>query len=238
MVLSDMPAAGKEFPEHGLPVIPGGWTRQSIDVGWRQLTITLPAQPDEFLDDPDVLEANRRDDYMPYWAYLWPASGNFARWLPAAGLPSGTCALELGSGIGLTGLAALTLGWDVTFSDYDEQSLRLCRHNAAENGFPDIRTLALDWRIPLPEQFPVIFGCEVTYDAASHEPLLNLISLMLAPGGRCWLGDPGRSQGPRFAALAAERGYSVTVRDAENRERPEPLRGEFQVLELRRPSIT
>ncbi len=26
------------------------------------------------LDDPGVLAWNRRDDYMPYWAYLWPGA--------------------------------------------------------------------------------------------------------------------------------------------------------------------
>src|SRR5262245_61172912 len=38
------------------------------------MRVTLPASPDAFLDDPEVLAANRRDDYMPYWSYLWPAS--------------------------------------------------------------------------------------------------------------------------------------------------------------------
>lgn len=220
-------------PHPDLPPIPGGWTQRPIDVGRRRLEITLPAEPDEFLDDPRVLEANRRDDYMPYWAYLWPSSVSMAEWLPAAAVPAGTRALELGSGIGLTGLAALALGWDVTFSDYDDQALELCRFNGAQNGFTRIRTRHLDWRRPLPEQYPVIFGCEVTYDAGSHEPLLRLIGRMLAPGGRCWLGDPGRSQGPQFAALAAEWGFSVIVRDAEHREQAAPLRGEFQVFELR-----
>jgi predicted nicotinamide N-methyase len=229
----DMCVSENDGPHSQLPAIPGGWTERCIDVGWRRLEITLPAEPDEFLDDPEVLAANRRDDYMPYWAYLWPSSIAMARWLPAAGLPAGTGALELGSGIGLTGLAALAAGWDVTFSDYDAQALALCRHNAGRNGFPRIRTRHVDWRKPLPDQYPVIFGCEVTYDASSHEPLLRLIRQMLAPEGRCWLGDPGRSQGPQFAALAAAQGFSVIVRDAANRPQPTALRGEFQVFELR-----
>jgi predicted nicotinamide N-methyase len=222
-----------EAPHTSLPTIPGGWTSRRIDVGWRQLEITLPAQPDEFLDDPAVLEANRRDDYMPYWSYLWPSSVAMARWLPHADLPAGTRALELGSGIGVTGLAGVALGWEVTFSDYDDQALRLCRHNAERNGFTGIRTQHLDWRAPLPEQFPIIFGCEVTYEAASHEPLLRLIRQMLSPVGCCWLGDPGRSQGPAFVALARECGFAVVVRDADNRVQASPLRGEFQVFELK-----
>lgn len=223
----------QDGPISDLPVIPGGWTTRQIDIGWRQFSLTLPAQPDEFLDDPDVLKANQRDDYMPYWSYLWPSSIEMACWLPRVELARGTRALELGSGIGLTGLAAVALGWDVTFSDYDQQALQLCRHNAECNGHAGIRTRHLDWRTPPREQYPAIFGCEVTYDATSHEPLLELIEQMLAPGGRCWFGDPGRSQGPRFAELAAGRGFAVVIRDVQNRPQPAPLRGEFQIIELR-----
>ena len=142
--LADMCDVRNDEPDSRLPAIPGGWEVRQVDIGWRQLDITLPARPDEFLDDPHVLEANRRDDYMPYWSYLWPSSVAMARWLPRADLAPGTRALELGSGIGLTGLAAVTLGWDVTFSDYDDQALQLCRHNARRNGHAGIRTRHLD----------------------------------------------------------------------------------------------
>lgn len=57
-----------------LPEIPGGWTRRDFVLAGRTLRITLPASPDAFLDDPEVLAANRRDDYMPYWSYVWPTS--------------------------------------------------------------------------------------------------------------------------------------------------------------------
>ncbi len=30
--------------------------------------------PDRLLEEPGVLAWNRRDDYMPYWAYLWPGA--------------------------------------------------------------------------------------------------------------------------------------------------------------------
>ena len=59
---------------NGLPSIPGGWSQRDFVLAGRTLRVTLPASPDAFLDDPQVLAANRRDDYMPYWSYLWPAS--------------------------------------------------------------------------------------------------------------------------------------------------------------------
>ena len=38
----------------------------------RAVRMVRPADPDRMLDDPGVLAWNLRDDYMPYWAYLWP----------------------------------------------------------------------------------------------------------------------------------------------------------------------
>ena len=38
------------------------------------IRIVRPADPDRLLDEPAVLDWNRRDDYMPYWAYLWPGA--------------------------------------------------------------------------------------------------------------------------------------------------------------------
>lgn len=198
------------------------------------MEIALPAEPDAFLDDADVIEANRRDDYMPYWAYLWPSATEMANWLPRCETPRGTRVLELGSGVGLVGLAGLALGWEVTFSDYDERALTLCRHNALRNGFAEPQTLKLDWRQPIDHRYPAIIGCEVTYDAAAHRPLLETIDALLSSEGTCRLGDPGRSQGPHFLQAASEHGFSLTIRDEAGRRHPEPLRGRFQVFELRR----
>ena len=57
-----------ETPYRG-PVI-----ETSMTLGGRTIRVTRPADPDRLLDDPAVLERNRLDDYMPYWAYLWPGA--------------------------------------------------------------------------------------------------------------------------------------------------------------------
>lgn len=220
-------------PDSDLPAVPGGWRTESIDLGHRMLEIARPSEPDGLLDDPDVLEANRRDDYMPYWSYLWPAATPMARALEHASWPAGTSILELGSGIGLVGLAALARGWEVTFSDYDESSLQLCRRNAIRNGLPDPTLLNLDWREPADLLFPVILGCEVIYERRNHEPILDLLNKMLAPGGTCWIGDPGRSQAPRFLEAAAARGWDITLLDNEG-QRIAEYRQQFCIFELRR----
>ncbi|WP_437202447.1 class I SAM-dependent methyltransferase [Planctomicrobium sp. SH664] len=204
-----------------------------LSIADRSIQLMRPAVPDLFLDDEQLQTENDRNDYMPYWAFLWPSAEKMAAMLlQHAEWPIGTELLELGAGIGLVGLAALLRGDRVTFSDYDPTALHLCRLNARLNGCADPDLLLLDWRDAVDRQFPVIIGCEVTYDAATHGVLLETLQKMLAPGGVCWLGDPGRYQAPFFARLAEERGFALEWRDASGQPgNPESILG-FQLLRL------
>jgi predicted nicotinamide N-methyase len=188
-----------------LPPIPGGWTTRDFHLADTTLRITLPAQPDAFLDDPAVLAANRRDDYMPYWSYLWPASLETAVAVLKHDWAPGTEALEIGAGIALTGQAALARGLKVSFSDYDQQAIDLALFNSRQNGTAqNAEGLLIDWRTPIDRQFPVIFGCDVIYEKQNHRPILGLLEKMLAPDGQAWISDPGRHQADAFLELLAD----------------------------------
>lgn len=195
-----------DYPE--LPAIPGGWDSRVYDVGGRRFDMVQPRTPDDFLDDPDVNARHVADDYMPYWSYLWPTSLELGELLLSRAWPQGLSTLEIGSGIGLTGVIALAAGLDVTFSDYDDESLTLAAFNARRNGFPAPRTMALDWR-KLPENlsYPFILGCEVIYERRNHQPILSLLDKLLAPGGEAWIADPGRHTAHLFVADAQAAGY-------------------------------
>jgi predicted nicotinamide N-methyase len=196
-----------------LPAIPGGWTTRDFLLAGRTLRVTLPASPDAFLDDPAVLAANRRDDYMPYWSYLWPASLETAVAVLRHDWPPETEALEIGAGIAITGLAALSQGLRVAFSDYDRQALALAMHNARQNGLERrAEALYLDWRRPISRQFSVIFGCDVIYEKQNHLPILDLLEAMLAPDGQAWITDPGRHQADAFLEFLRDRPFSVEHR--------------------------
>jgi predicted nicotinamide N-methyase len=200
-----------ECPE--LPAIPGGWTLRDFTLAGRTLHVTLPAAPDAFLDDPEVLAANRRDDYMPYWSYLWPTSLETAVAVLKHDWAEGTEALEIGAGIALTGLAALSRGLRVAFSDYDRQALALAMHNARQNGLEaSAEELFLDWRQPIDRRFPMIFGCDVIYERQNHLPILGLLEAMLAPDGEAWITDPGRHQADDFLKLLRDRPFAVEHR--------------------------
>ena len=103
--------------------------------GGRAIRMVRPADPDRLLDESKVHDWNRRDDYMPYWAYLWPAAYLLAEAVVREDWPKTVEALEIGCGLGLAGLTGLACGLRVQFSDYDPAPLEFVTRSAAENGF-------------------------------------------------------------------------------------------------------
>ena len=207
-----------------LPDIPGGWSTREIDLGIRRVRLTLPESPDAFLDDPDVQVANQESDYMPYWSCLWPAAIQMGRLIASEPWTAGERSLEIGAGVGLAGIAGMIAGLDVTFSDYDRTAIQTARRNAFQNGLGPVPNRAmdvlLDWRdtaaVQL-EPFPVILGCDVLYEPATLEPVLNLLDALLTRDGVCWIGDPGRQYLPEFCDRLADRGYGIELRDETGR---------------------
>lgn len=217
-----------------LPNIPGGWTERMWNLEGRDFHITLPADPDAFLDDPGVGTAHERTGYMPYWAYLWPAALHVARLIRRADWPENSQVLELGAGIGLAGLAALSRGQAVTFSDYEPQAVQLSLHNARRNELADRATGSVfDWREPLDRRFPIILGCEVIYEDRNHEPILKLLKAMLAPGGVAWFADGGRWRAERFSRLLPEYGFEYHLEDEHGERLASPRAGRFQLFVVR-----
>ena len=107
----------------GLPEIPFGWTEEAFHLRDQSFRLWVPFRPDSLLDSPEVLSANIQDDYMPYWAYLWPAALQIAESVLQSHWPKNTRVLELGCGLGLVGIAALAAGYCVSLTDYDEKAI-------------------------------------------------------------------------------------------------------------------
>ena len=231
------PASSLVCDTSQLPSLSCGWSVREYQFGDRTLKLTVPDRPDALLEDPDVLAANHRDDYMPYWAYLWPAAIYMSKAVMRADWLAGTRVLELGCGVGLVGVAARAKGCRVVMTDYDAKSVVVAQHNARLNGFDDVEARELDWRVPPKETYPVILGCDLLYEQRNHLPILELLEVMLEPGGICWLADGGRNVAHQFWYLARERGYAVTMRDTEGRELMQPGL-HYQLFELRRPART
>jgi len=223
--------------EHRLSVthtsIPGGWTEERICLENTSFNVVRPAQPNEFLEHLETVGDNE-SERDPYWAELWPSSREMAAFVMRQHWEAGTPTLELGCGIGLVGLAASRCGLSVTFSDVCELAVDTAVENAVRNGFPSTSRLVLDWRQPAKKRFPLILAADVLYEKELHSPLLDCLHAMLAQGGVCWLGDPGRSAAQPFQTVARDRGYCVRITNRDGSESPKPDRNEFQLIRLDR----
>jgi predicted nicotinamide N-methyase len=170
----------------------GPLVREKVIVEDKTFVISRPEKSDGLLDHPAVHQAFDEDEYMPYWADLWPAARMLAKAIlrePWAGQET----LEFGCGLGLPGVVALCVGLRVTFSDYDPCALRFAADNAQINGFTDFKTLLLDWRNPPADlKVPVLLGSDLIYEVRNVEPMVQFIKQVLAPGGLCLITDQDR----------------------------------------------
>jgi len=181
-------------------------THKQVTVGNRGFDIAYPSDADSLLNHPSTHSAFDQDEYIPYWAELWPASQMLAEALIQQTWPKDHSALEIGCGVGLPGVVALSLGMQVTFSDYDTTAVEFAAQNAVANGFNNFATCPLDWRVPPKQQFPLILAADVIYEERNIEPLIDFIRTVLAPDGICLLSDPDRSTrgGFRYALKRAK----------------------------------
>ena len=198
-----------------LPATPpdaiGPVVQEQVFLEGRTFVIKRPAEPDRLLDHPSVHEAFARDEYMPYWADLWPAARMLAKAILHEEWPRGLAALELGCGLGLPGIAALARGMHVTFSDYDATALEFAATNARLNGFTDFELLAMDWRRPPARTFPLILGSDLLYEERNVAPVVELLTRTLGAGGICLLTDQDRKPAPLLRQMLIEKGFTFTT---------------------------
>lgn len=178
----------------------------------RRFRLVLPTSIDDLLDHPATHKAFAQDEYMPYWAELWPSALMLGQAIAQHGWSAQTQVLEVGCGLGLSGLVALALGMEVIFSDYDTAALEFAARNARLNGFKAFRTMALDWRFP-PEglQTSLMLAADVIYEARNIGPLISLMRKVLLPEGECWLSDPDRPHKQDFQAALKAQGFRFDV---------------------------
>jgi len=197
-----------ERPLHEL----GPLVSEKVIVEGQTFVMTRPEESDRLLDLADVRSAFAADEYLPYWADLWPAARMLAKAILRESWPPGLQALEIGCGLGLPGIAALARGMRVTFSDYDATALHFAAENARINGFSDFRVLQLDWRHPPAElRFPLLLGSDLVYEMRNVGPLAALVKRMLAPGGVCLMTDQDRVPGHALRESLAEERLAFTT---------------------------
>ncbi len=191
----------------------GSLTETQFSLPESNVTLRI-AQP---LDFDALLDAAAGDpeQNLPYWAEIWPSGIALADEIMAhPDLIRGRRVLEIGSGLGVTAITALMADADLTVADYSPESLLLCRYNARSNTGREPKTLQINWRDPSGELraaagtgYPVVLAADVLYETRDIEPMLDLVSWLVAPDGLFWLAEPGRSVAERFNERAAELGW-------------------------------
>lgn len=179
---------------------------EKVIVQDRTYAIKRPVEADKLLDLPAVHAAFDRDEYMPYWADLWPAARMLAKHLVQQSWPTGIETIEIGCGLGLAGIVALSLGMRVTFADYDPCALKFAADNARLNGYREFRTLEIDWRRPLENlRFPLVIGSDLIYEKRLVDPLVAFLKSAIAPDGSALIVDQDRIPAAQFrSALDAQ----------------------------------
>ncbi len=200
----------------------------SVRVAGRTLRLVKPVEPDRLLDDPEVVAWNEDEDYMPYWAYLWPGAFLLGEALVAGAYEPGTRALEIGCGLGLSGLVAVSLGLHVHFTDHDLTPLRFVEASLQANQFEPNRasTGLLDWRTLPVERYPLILGADVTYEKRLIPLVAGVIAGLLDPDGLALITDPNRSVAAGFGDAVKALGLATEAVPAEaHSDELGPIRG-------------
>jgi len=170
-------------------------TTSSVDVDGEEFSLVHPKDAEALIDEA----AFNRDERLPYWADVWPASIALAR--RVRGLSGkGHSLLELGCGVGLVAAAALRAGFDVTATDYYDEALTFARMNGLSNAGREPHTMLLDWRhLPMAiPAFDVVAASDVLYERTLGALVARTIAMTLAENGRALISDPGRVGSPAF----------------------------------------
>lgn len=147
----------------------------------------------------------------PFWAFAWAGGQALARYLiDNPHEVHGKTVLDLGTGSGLTAIAALKAGAaSVLAADIDPIALASAHLNAVANDVA-LTTTQEDLLAHPPGTFGAILVGDLFYERELAERVLTYISKAIAQGARVLVGDPQRSYFPKehFDCIAA---YEVAV---------------------------
>jgi predicted nicotinamide N-methyase len=183
---------------------------ERLELAGRPLSILRPPSADELIDE----DAFDDDEFLPYWAELWPSGVALAHAVAELDV-RGLRVLELGCGLGLPSLAAALGGADVLATDWAEEAVALLRRNAERNGVP-LRAERVRWDEPEPlaceAPWDLVLGADLLYEARNAD---QLAALLPGLGPSVLLAEPGRPFAAGFLARAAERWRVETHVDPE-----------------------
>ena len=177
-----------------------------VPLNGRDLRLLRPRDAEALLDE----HAFEQEEFLPYWAELWPSALALARVIGSRAL-RGARTLELGCGLGLPSIAAALAGGRVLATDWSGEAVAMTAVNAERNGVA-LDTLVCSWTTPEPllarAPWDLVLASDVLYEARNADALLGLLPRLTS---EVWLADPGRAPAARFLEAAA-RDWTVDSR--------------------------
>ena len=157
----------------------------TVELGGRAIRIAHPPSADELIDE----SAFEHEEFLPYWAELWPSALALATVVSEAPL-SGKRVIELGCGLALPSIVASLGGAEVLATDWSPDALVFAARNARLNGAA-IEVARLAWAKPeVPDgPFDLVLAADVLYERRNVAELLALLPRL---GDEVLLADPGR----------------------------------------------
>ncbi len=158
-----------------------------IGIGGKRMEFYRVANLEPFIEKLFSGGKGRFSEF-PHWVKIWEASLVLADYLLDTGLKEQSSVLEIGAGMGITGMFLAAFGHRVTITDNNPDCLELLELNARHNGLSNAVIKKLDWQAPdLTGGFDIICGTEVVYQESQAPDLVSLFRRFLNPGGTVYL---------------------------------------------------
>jgi predicted nicotinamide N-methyase len=182
-----------------------------IPLGGRDISVLRPRDAEALLDD----HAFEHEEFLPYWAELWPSGVALARDIAPRAL-HGRRVVELGcGGLALPSIAAALAGGRVLATDWSQAAVQRAAANARRND-ATIDTLVASWADPAAiaatGPHDLVLASDVLYERRDVDLLLNALDALHA---EAWIADPGRPPATEFLEKARQRFTVTTTRAKE-----------------------
>jgi len=193
-----------------------------LTIGPRQLMLLGVKDLEQWVDREALLRDETEEP--PYWAHLWTGSLTLARYVEKQVECRDLQILDLGCGLGLTGIVAALKGGRMTFADKEPEALAFATVNAQMNDCPLFEAKLLDFTQDVMDQrFSLILGAEILYDRPVFPQLIAFLRNHLNPGGYALLADARRTNTDDFYHQLEAAGLAWTREEVSEREENLPL---------------
>ena len=187
---------------------------ETVALAGREVSVVRPRSSEALLEE----EAFEHEEYLPYWAELWPSSIALAKAVAVRAL-RGARVLELGCGLGVPSIAAALAGARVLATDWSPDAVSFAAANARRNGVA-LETAVSSWAAPddvvARAPWDVVLASDVLYERRNADLLLDLLPQLVDARGEVLLADPERPHARPFLDAARDCWHVASARLSES----------------------